>query len=158
MLREGPSAGPVREEKDVGAGWYVALEGSESHSVALPHRGKALLFAQFQLEEIADELGLPALKAFFSSDPAAMADYFRRQGLEPDPDALPDEEWFDATDALPTVRALLARLQGDPRAVPQGEKVTADLRAMERALADAAARAVRFHIATRLPDLDPPES
>jgi hypothetical protein len=140
----------------VGAGWYVALERSESGPVALPQRGKALLFAQFQLEGIADELGLPALKAFFSSDPAAIADYFRRQGLEADADALPDEEWFDAADALPTVRALLERLQADPRAVPQIEKVTADLRAMEQALADAAARAVRFHIATGLPDLDSP--
>ena len=140
----------------MGAGWYVALEASESGPVALPHRGKALLFAQFQLEEIADELGLPALKAYFSSDPVAMADYFRRQGLDPDAYSLPDEEWFDASDALPTVQALLGRLRDDPRAVPQSAKVTADLRAMEQALADAAARAVRFHIATGLPDLDAP--
>jgi hypothetical protein len=138
----------------MGSGWYVALE-REVVGVGgvLPHNGKALLFAQHHLEEIARELDLPPLKAFFSSDPAALADYLREQGIAADPDEMAEEEWFDAADALPTVRALLEGLRDPPVGLGQVEKVRADLTAMADILAVATERGVRFHIATGLPDL-----
>jgi hypothetical protein len=119
----------------------------------LPHRGKAMLFAQHHLEEIARDQGLPPLKAFFSSDPSAVADYLREQGIEADPEGLAEEEWFDPADALPTVRALLERLSDPPVGLGQVERVRDDLRAMANVLAVAAEHDVRFHIATGLPDL-----
>ena|SRR5438876_2383508 len=138
----------------MGSGWYVALE-REVVGVGgvLPHTGKALLFAQHHLEEIARELDLPPLKAFFSSDPIALTAYLREQGIEANPEELSAEEWFDPADALPTVRALLERLHEPPVGLGQVEKVRADLTAMAEILAVAAERGVRFHIATGLPDL-----
>jgi hypothetical protein len=139
----------------MGAGWYVALE-REVAGVGgeLPHHGKALLFAQHHLEEIARELDLPPLKAFFSSDPTAVAAYLHEQGIEADPEGLAAEEWYDPADALPTVRALEERLHDPPVGMGQVEKVRADLAALAVILASAAELGVSFHIATGLPDLN----
>jgi hypothetical protein len=139
----------------MGAGWYIALE-RELPGVGgvLPHNGKALLFAQHHLEEISRRLSLPPLKAFFSSDPVAVAAYLREQGVVADPDGLADEEWYDPGDALPTVRQLLETLMEPPPGLGQIERVRADLMAMEAILVAADANGVRFHIATGLPDTD----
>jgi hypothetical protein len=139
----------------MGAGWYVALE-REIPGVGgvLPHNGKALLFAQHHLEEIARRLGIPPLKTFFSSDPTAVAAYLQEQGIDTDAEDLATEEWFDAADALPTVRRLLESLTDPPVGMGQIDKVWADLAAMESVLLRAEAASVRFHIATGLPDLD----
>jgi hypothetical protein len=138
----------------MGAGWYVALE-QEIPGVGgvLPHNGKALLFAQHHLEDFARRAGFPPLKAFFSSDPAAVATYLREQGIESDPDELAAEEWYDAVDALPSVRRLIESLSDPPVGMGQVERVRADLTAMEAILERAESAGVRFHIATGLPDL-----
>lgn len=138
----------------MGAGWYIALE-RELPGVrgVLPHNGKALLFAQHHLEEITRQLELPALKSFFSSDPAALAAYLNEQGIASDPDELAPEEWFDPGDALPVVRQLLESLADPPVGLGQIERVRADLAAMEEILDAADEADVRFHIATGLPDL-----
>jgi hypothetical protein len=139
----------------MGAGWYVALE-REIPGVGgvLPHSGKALLFAQHHMEEITRRLDLPPLKAFFSSDPAAVAAYLTEQGIVSDPDEMADEEWHDPADALPTVRRLLESLADPPVGLGQVERVRADLAAMEVVLIAAEAAGVQFHIATGLLDLN----
>ena len=137
----------------MGAGWYVALERDLAGvGGALPHAGKALLFAQHHLEEMARSRELPPLKEFFSSDPTAVAAYLRAQGVEADEEELAAEEWFDAAAALPTVRALLEGLHDPPAGLGQVEKVRADLHAMANILAVAAEHGARFHIATGLPE------
>ena len=138
----------------MGAGWYVALERDmPGHGGVLPHNGKALLFSQHHLEEITRRLGLMPLKAFFSSDPKAISDYLKEQGIESDPDELSEEAWFDPDDALPTVRQLLESLADPPIGLGHVERVRADLAAMEVVLIAADKAGVRFHIATGLPDL-----
>ncbi len=135
----------------MGAGWFV--QGHDSGPKPLPHGGRALLFAQYQLEEFAREIGLEPLKNFFSSDPSQVAAYFREQGLNPDDFELPEEEWHDPTEALLTVRSLLARLENDPGPVPALEKVRDDLTAVLAALEQFDATGEQFHIATSMPDL-----
>ncbi|HEX4590711.1 MAG TPA: hypothetical protein VH120_12315 [Gemmataceae bacterium] len=139
----------------MGAGWYVALE-QEIPGVGgvLPHNGKALLFAQHHLEEIARRLGFPPLKAFFSSDPTAVAGYLHEQGIAADPDELAAEEWYDAAEALPTVRRLIESLNDPPVGMGHVDRVLADLSAMETVLDRSATAGVRFHIATGLTDLN----
>lgn len=141
----------------MGAGWYVALE-REIPGVGgvLPHNGRALLFAQHHLEEIARAAGLPPLKAFFSSDPLAVAAYLREQGVETDAAQLADEDWFDAAEALPTVQRCIEALHDPPVGLGQVEKVRDDLAAMIDVLERAAANNVRVHIATGLPELGEP--
>jgi hypothetical protein len=142
----------------MGAGWYVALDrGVAGVGGALPHNGKALLFAQHHLEEIARRDGLPPLKTFFSSNPAAVAEYLINQGIAADADELAAEEWYDAGEALPTVRRLLEALADPPVGLGQVERVRADLAAMEAVLVAAEANGVRFHIATGLPELGEPQ-
>jgi hypothetical protein len=135
----------------MGTGWFVQRETSGPRP--LPHGGRALLFAQYQLEEFAREIGLEPLKSFFSPDPAAVARYFQDQGLDPADFDLPDEEWFDPADALPTVRSLLSRLDTDPGVIPGLDKVRADLAAIAESLAELDETGERFHLASGLPDL-----
>jgi hypothetical protein len=96
---------------------------------------------------------LPPLKDFFSSDPTAVAAYLHDQGIEADADEMSDESWFDAADALPTVRLCRERLADPPAGLGQVDRVGEDLAAMETILQAADQNGVRFHIATGLPDL-----
>lgn len=139
----------------MGAGWYVQGKVTGPHSV--PHGGRALLFAQYHLEEFAAELGVEPLKAFFSSNPAAVAKYFREQGMNPDEYELPTENWYDPADAMPTFRALLNRLKDDPGPVQSLDKVRADLQAIADVVAEFDQTGEQFHIATAMPDLSSKE-
>jgi len=132
------------------AGWTVILE--EGRAAASDARGgKALLYYQRQIDNLASDLGLTALSTFFSRDPRAIADYLRDQGVEPDMDELPDEEWFEPEDGLATIRGLLAALRDDPSAAPEPTKIIADLEGIERALESAGG--VRFHLGRELAKL-----
>jgi len=135
----------------MGAGWYV--KGADTGPRPLPHGGRALLFAQYQLEQFAHEAALPPLKEFFSSDPAELARYMRSQGIERDASDFPDEEYFDPSDALPTLRALVARLEVDPGPITGLDKVRDDLAAILQFVEAADVTGEAFHIATAMPDL-----
>jgi hypothetical protein len=142
----------------VGAGWYIAREREiPGMSGVLPNSGRALTFAQHHFDEIARSLGMPLLKEYFSSDPATVAAYLREHGVERDSEELAAEEWFDPTEIVPTVRAILDRLRDPPIGIGQIEKVRADLTAMIGILDEAARQGVRVHIATGLAEeLGPP--
>jgi hypothetical protein len=142
----------------VGAGWYIAREQEiPSTSGVLPNGGRALTFAQHHFDEIARSLGLPLLKEFFSSDPGAVAAYLREHGVNKDAAELAEEEWFDPESILPTVQAILDRLEIPPVGLSQIEKVRADLAAMRDLLVAAGQQRIRVHIATGLPEeLGPP--
>lgn len=142
----------------MGAGWYVARE-REIPGVpgVLPHAGRALTFGQHHFDEIARQVGVTPLSHFFSSDPSAVAAYLREHGVQRDSEDLAAEEWFDAADILPTIRAVREKLHDPPVGLGQIEKVRADLAAMEQILNAAAEQDVRVHIATGLPEeLGPP--
>lgn len=138
----------------MGAGWYVAME-REIPGVGgvLPNNGRALLFAQHHMEEIARACGLPPLKEFFSSDPDALAAYLREQGVEAQSDQFADEQWFGADDILPTLVAVNDRLHDPPVGIGQLEKVREDLAAMIEIVSRASEADVRVHIATGFVDL-----
>src|SRR5262245_25159683 len=99
----------------MGAGWFIARE--QSGPAALPHKGTALLFAQFQLEEWADELGVPPLKVYFSGDPAVVAEFLESEGVDADPLELPEEQWFEPADVMESIRPLMTRLRAEPAAI-----------------------------------------
>lgn len=132
------------------AGWSVILE-REVAIATNPSAGRSLLYYQRQIDELALRLDLPPLSSFFSRSPHDIAAYLRNQGVEPDLDALPDEEWYEPTEGLTTVRGLLAALADDPTAAPESHKIIADLEVIERALTVAAEQDVRFHLGRELP-------
>jgi hypothetical protein len=133
------------------AGWHVRLERELAEVERSADSGKALLYFHHQIDDLASGLGLQPLSGFFCPDKEEVVAYLRDQGVNPDDDAIPDPEWFDASDGLATVRGLLARLRDDPTSVPQGEKVISDLEDLERALVPAELHGVRFHLTRKLP-------
>ena len=132
-------------------GWHVLLESDLPGVHPSPDAGKALLYYHHQIDDLASELGVTPLSAFFRPDRAGVAAFLRSQGVEPDEDALPEEDWFEAYEGLLTVRALLERLRENAAVVPQGEKVVADLEEVERALVPAEVAGVRFRLTRVLP-------
>src|SRR5262245_56249637 len=135
-------------------GWHVRLERDVPGVETSSDSGLMLLYLQRQIDELAERHRLRKLSAFFSADPAAVSAYLAEQGLDPSQYDLPDEEWHEATEGLETVRGLLDAIRAKPDAVPKGERVLAELEAVEQALAAAAVQDVRFHLARRL---TPPE-
>jgi hypothetical protein len=132
-------------------GWYVLLERDLPGVEVSTDGGRALLYFHRQIDDLAARLELPALSGFFRPDRAAVLEYLRNQGVEPDPESLPDEDWFDAADGLQTVRGLLAHLRDDPAAAPSADKVIADLEELERVLTPADAAGVPFRLTRKLP-------
>jgi hypothetical protein len=138
------------------SGWRVVLQQELPGELAAADTGKALLYYQRQIDELAERLELLPLSRFFSRSPHDIAAYLRTQGVEPNLDDLPEEVWHDAADGLRTVRALLTALGQGPGSLPQPEKIVADLRVVERILVVAEREAIRFHLGRELPVLGEP--
>jgi hypothetical protein len=134
----------------MGLGWHVALQ-QELPEAAIPVDGKALIFRQHDLDELAEQLGLPRLTGFVSVNPQAVAGFLQAQGLDPDDYPIPEEEWFAATDGLKTVRGLLVHLRANPDAVLDSWRIIRDLAAIEQVLAAAEREQVLFHLASDMP-------
>src|SRR4051812_6212401 len=126
----------------MGLGWYITLESDLGGVDTSTVEGKSLVMAQHELNTLAEQLGLPPLATFLSTDPAVVGHYLESQGLNPDDFPLPEQEWFQAAEGLRTVQGLRERLRRDPRGVPGVARVVTALEAMERILADAHRRQV----------------
>jgi len=135
-------------------GWHVRLERDLPGVEISSDAGKALLYYQRQIDELAERIELPRLSSYFSADPQGVATYLAEQGLDPDSFDLPEEAWFDAADGLLTFRGLIDAIRTDPAGILQPEKILADLVCVEQTLAIAALHDVRFHLARIL---TPPE-
>jgi hypothetical protein len=131
-------------------GWHVRLEHDLPDVEIVADGGRALLYHQRQIDELAERLALPPLSGFFSTDPESVGNYLAEQGLDPASFDLPEEEWFDAADGLATVQGLIAALRTDGGEIPQAERVLADLEIVEQNLSVAALHNVRFHLARHL--------
>jgi hypothetical protein len=145
----------------VGASYFIT---SEQHSefVCLEVNGKCLLKAGDELERLAKSLEVNPLSSFLSGDPneacqlmEVPAEYFDEETGRYDHAAvekwlsftMPEETWFESTDGLTTVRALLAHLQKDPRGIPDPEGVIQDLQDCERVLEGLHENGIRWHLA-----------
>src|SRR5437870_1715057 len=130
-------------------GWYVLLQRELADLEVSTGGGRALLYFHRQIDDLAMRLGLAPLSGFFRPDRAGVLEYLRGQGVEPDPESLPDEDWFEPSEGLATIRGLLAHLRGDVQAVPSGEKVIGDLEEIERVLDPAERDGVRFRLSRK---------
>lgn len=132
------------------AGWTVVYESDVPAPSYGPTAGKSLLYYHHQIDELARHLGLTPLSAFFSRNPQDIIRYMQDLGVEPDPAMLPDEEWFDPSEGLVTVRGLLVQLRADVGDIPEPARVISDLEMIEKALLIAVDRGVRFHLGRAL--------
>lgn len=137
----------------MGLGWHVALQTPIAGVDPAGVDGKALIFRQRDLDELARQLGIEPLTDFVSANPQALARYLAQQGLDPANYPLADEEWFAAAAGLTTVRGLVAHLQARPDAVLDSFRIIRDLQAIERILKAADTAGVLFHLESALPAL-----
>jgi|DewCreStandDraft_4_1066084.scaffolds.fasta_scaffold123532_2 hypothetical protein len=132
------------------SGWTVVYEIDVGAPRLGSAAGKSLLYYHHQIDELARQLGLVPLSAFFSRDPGDILRYMREMGVEPDPANLPDEEWFEPTEGLATVRGLLVHLQTHTTDLPEPARIVADLQLVEQSLLLAIDHGVRFHLGRQL--------
>ena len=135
----------------MGMGWHVALNRELPAAAAIAVDGKALIHRQHDLDEVAEQLGLPRVTDFVSVDPSAVARFLEQQGLNPDDYPIPEEEWFAAAEALPTVRGLLGYLRATPDAMLDAFRIVRDLTAIEQILVIADTEEVQFHLVSEMP-------
>jgi hypothetical protein len=130
----------------MGISYFVTLDDQEPDA-STPMDGKALAQHADQLQQICDELGLPALEDFISysaEEASVMMDDLDEEGfLELD---LPEESWFRAEEGLEVVRALQHYLADQPDIVANPDQVLADLASMEKILLDAQSRGAQWKL------------
>jgi hypothetical protein len=144
-------------KQTMGMGWRVALMRELPAAAQVKVHGKALIFRQYDLDELAEQLGLTRLTDFVSVDPSAVGEFLRQQGIDPEEHPIPDEEWFTPADALPTVRGLLAHLRANPDVVLDSHRIVRDLTGIEQILVLADREAIPFHLGSEMPTDMPSE-
>lgn len=143
----------------------IAFENSEQAEQLVNAAGPAGDYGQNMpryleaISEVCRELGLKDLQSFVCQEPDVYEEalevaeqYGYEEYAESFKDAIEEvkrkQKWFNAGDALATVRGVLGHLEAEARAGlkdPGVEGVISDLRAFERALEAASSNNVRFH-------------
>ena len=127
---------------------YIVVEG-EDPGFDIFVNGRALARHEDSVEKLALSLGVRPLIEFFSADENSMALLLEQGVASPDwARHLPQPQWYDATDGLLTVCALMEFLTANPAALgSETPPVLAELREYERVLRKTAQRSLHWHIA-----------
>jgi hypothetical protein len=131
----------------VGLAAYIVLE-NEIPGFDPFVKGKAIVRAQDQLDELAMKMGVQPLTSFLSSVPAEVLEV-----LGESDDELADQlnaavsQWSDPIEGLKTVQALRAHLTSRANAIENSERVIEDLVEYEAVLSRAARERVRWKLA-----------
>jgi hypothetical protein len=102
----------------------------------------ALVAGGKRLDKLAAARGLPTLGQFVSIDPEEAA---ALSGLNAEELGLLPLQWFGPAAGLAAVRALAGILRDNPKVVPKGPALLADLEQVEQELAAAQQRRAQFH-------------
>ena len=100
--------------------------------------------AHEKIDALAKKNGLSTLESFLSQDPDELADMM---GMDADEMGLPPVEWFNASDGLAAVRALIAHLRENPKGIAKAKETVAELKQVEVELIAASQRKVKFRFA-----------
>ena len=130
------------------ASLYIVVEG-EDPGFDIFVNGHALARNEDALERRAERLNVHPLLEFFSADENSMALLLEQGAADPEwARHLPQPQWFDASDGLLTVRALLDFLGTTPAALgSETHPVLSELREYERVLRKTAKRGLHWHVA-----------
>jgi hypothetical protein len=130
------------------ASLYIVVEG-EDPGFDIFVNGHALARNEDSLERLAEHQNVRSLLEFFSADENSMA-LLLEQGMG-NPgwtSHLPQPQWFDPSEGLLTVRALIDVLVGTPAALgSETQPVLIELREYERVLLKTAHHGLRWHLA-----------
>ena len=130
------------------ASLYIVVEG-EDPGFDIFVDGNALARNEDALERLAGRMDVHPLLDFFSADEDSMA-LLVEQGAEDQEwnPPLPQPQWFDASDGLLSVSALIGFMATTPAALgSETDPVLIELRQYQRVLRKAALRGLRWHIA-----------
>ncbi|MDR3751888.1 MAG: hypothetical protein P4K94_10425 [Terracidiphilus sp.] len=127
---------------------YIVVEGDDP-GFDIFVNGHAMARNEDALEKLADRLHVNPLLEFFSADENSMALLLEQGAGNPDwARHLPQPQWFDASDGLLTVRALIDFLSTSPAALgSETQPVLTELREYERVLRKTSLHGLRWHIA-----------
>lgn len=128
------------------AALYIVLEDDDPGFDAFVN-GKALSGECDSLDSLASGIGVKPLMAFFSQNVEELEGFLEVELEASSELEIPQEQWFDATDGLKTVIAIMKQLESNPDGVRNAVSVTRDLVEFESVLGKAAANGVRWHLA-----------
>jgi hypothetical protein len=130
------------------ASLYIVVEG-EDPGFDIFVNGHALARNEDCLERLAEKLNVRSLLEFFSADENSMAMLLEQGAGNPGwARHLPQPQWFDPSEGLLTVRALIDVLGDSPAALgSETQPVLFELREYERVLHKTARHGLRWHLA-----------
>jgi hypothetical protein len=130
------------------ASMYIVVEG-EDPGFDIFVNGQAMARNEDALERLAKRLRVKPLLEFFSADENSMALLLEQGIANPDwASHLPQPQWYNASDGLVTVCALIEALIVDSAARGlETEPVLVELREYERVLRKTAGYGLHWHIA-----------
>jgi len=127
---------------------YIVVEG-EDPGYDIFVNGHALARNEDALERLAERVNVKPLLEFFSADENSMALLMDQgAGIRNLPLRLPRPQWFDPSEGLFTVCALIGSLEMAPALLGSGTAaVLIELREYERVLRKTVQRGLRWHLA-----------
>jgi hypothetical protein len=130
------------------ASLYIVVEG-EDPGFDIFVNGHALARNEDALERLAERLNVPPLLEFFSAVENSMALLLEQGAGNPEwARHLPQPQWFDPTDGLRTIRALMDFLATAPAGLgSETPSVLIELREYERVLSKTFKHGLRWHLA-----------
>ena len=134
------------------ASLFIVVEG-EDPGFDIFVDGHALARNEDALERLAARLYVRPLLEFFSVDEDSMALLLEQGGEQTAAEPawrqpMPEPQWFDASDGLLSVTALIGFLGTNPAALgSETASVLVELRQYQRVLRKAALRGLRWHVA-----------
>jgi hypothetical protein len=130
------------------ASMYIVVEG-EDPGFDIYVNGRTLARYEGAVESLAISLGVKPLLEFFSADQNSMALLIEEGGGNHEIlKQLPPPQWYNPTDGLETVEALIAALEQDPHQLgTEGPEVLAELREYATVLEKTSERGLRWHLA-----------
>lgn len=134
--------------KTMAASLYIVVEG-EDPGFDIFVNGHALARNEDALERLADSLHVAPLLQFFSADENSMCLLLEQGAGDPDwARNLPEPQWFDPSDGLVAVRALIRYLIISPVCLgSETAPVLNELREYERVLEKTRKYKLRWHLA-----------
>jgi hypothetical protein len=127
---------------------YIVVEGDDP-CFDIFVNGQAMARNEDALEQLAGRLHVSPILDFFSADENSMALLLEQGAGNPDwARHLPQPQWFNASDGLVTVHALVDFLSASPMALgSETSPVLSELHEYERVLSKTALHGLRWHLA-----------
>jgi hypothetical protein len=130
------------------ASLYIVVEGEDPGFDTFVN-GRGLARNEDALESLAERLHVRPLLDFFSADENSMSLLLEQGAGDPAwARNLPEPQWYNASDGLLTVRALIEFLDATPAALGSDtHQVLVELTEFERVLSKTAQRGLSWHVA-----------